>query len=243
MSRAEIPIIITRADPGARETADRVMALGRRPMVAPMLSLRVLSETSLHDTDTLSGLVFTSANGVRTYAKRCASRTLTAWCVGPATAQAAREMGFAAVQESAGNAVDLAQFIASRSAPETKPLLHVANTAAAGTLRATLEGLGYKVTFAPIYEMVPARALPIKVARALAEPGPAIILVHSEKGASAFANVARHIETSNCVGVAISDRASAPLEPLKLDAIYTAKSPNEDGLFEALGTALATLSA
>ena len=70
-----------------------------------------------------------------------------------------------------------------------------------------------------------------------------IVLVHSEKGAAAFAAQTGSLTPINCIGVAISERASQPLERLNLNAIYTAKAPNEDGLFAALELALATLSA
>jgi uroporphyrinogen-III synthase len=97
--------------------------------------------------------------------------------------------------------------------------------------------------FAPLYEMQPATDLPEPVQRLVAQNETAILLVHSEKGASAFAAAVASGTLSNWVGVGISDRAGAPLEPLNLSAIYKADVPNEDGLFAALETALATLSA
>ena len=243
MSLAEIPIIVTRAEPGASETAARLQAAGQTPILAPMLSLQALPDTPLPTPEQISGLVFTSANGVRTYADRRADRHLPAWCVGPATAAAARDAGFDSVLESAGNAVDLARFIADKAPVPTTPLLHVANSAAAGTLKATLESWGYPVSFAPLYEMQPATNLPEPVQRLVTQNETAIVLVHSEKGASAFAAAVAARRLSNWLAVAISDRASAPLEPLDLSAIYKADIPNEDSLFAALETALATLSA
>ncbi|MEL6413559.1 MAG: uroporphyrinogen-III synthase [Pseudomonadota bacterium] len=243
MSLAGIPIIVTRAEPGATETVERLNAHGLSAVLAPMLSLVELPETQMPDPSALSGLVFTSANGVRTYAARRSDRHLPAWCVGPATSQAARDEGFKTVHESAGNAVDLAHFIAARTPPPENPLLHVANAAAAGSLKETLGSLGYRSIFAPLYEMRPADALPSEVASLLNQNASVITLLHSEKGASAFAALAKTYALTNCIGVAISERASGPLERLNLRAIYTAEAPNEDGLFAALEIALATLSA
>ncbi|GAB5455540.1 MAG: hypothetical protein Hens2KO_17690 [Henriciella sp.] len=243
MTPADIPIIVTRAEPGASETVERLKALGKRPLLAPMLSLRELTDEPIPDPKDLSGLVFTSANGVRTYSARRADRQLPAWCVGPATAQAAREEDFETVHESAGNAVDLAEFITTRMTAPERPLLHVANAAAGGTLKKTLESKGYRTLFAPIYEMLPAQSLPDAVSDLFNQNTQSIVLVHSEKGAKAFAALIDAQALSNCTGVAISDRASGPLEPLNLNAIYIADVPNEDGLFAALQTAFATLSA
>ena len=129
-----LPVIITRAEPGAGQTAQRVAALGLVPLVSPALSLQAEREVSLPAPETVAGLVFTSANGVRFYSEREPRRDLTAWCVGPSTAQAAREAGFTDVRESAGNARDLAAFIAASATPQDAPLLHVANAAASGVL-------------------------------------------------------------------------------------------------------------
>lgn len=243
MDAGNIPILVTRAEPGARETAARLNAMGLNGVLTPMLTLQTLRETQLPDPADLYGLVFTSANGVRTYAERETSRNHTAWCVGPATAEAAHAAGFNEVRESAGNATDLAEFIMARTAPSPKPLLHVANIAAAGGLKSTLEGSGYTVLFAPIYEMQPATDRSPALQAIIEGPSPAILLVHSEKGAAAFAALIGNKRLSHVTGVAISKRAGAPLEPLDLSAIYEASTPNEDGLFDALGAAIATLSA
>lgn len=243
MSLAGIPIIVTRAEPGATETVERLKARGLTAVLAPMLSLVELPDSQMPNPSDLSGLVFTSANGVRTYAVRRTDRHLPAWCVGPATSQAAQDEGFKTVHESAGNAVDLANFIEAKTPPVERPLLHVANMAATGVLRETLTAKGYQTVFAPIYKMQPAQTLPKRVARLLDQNDACIVLVHSEKGASAFAAQTGPQALTNCIGVAISERASQPLERLNLSAIYTAEAPNEDGLFAALEIALATLSA
>ena len=243
MSVAGIPIIVTRAEPGATETVERLKTRGLTAVLAPMLSLVELPDSKMPEPAELSGVVFTSANGVRTYAARRRDRHLPAWCVGPATARAARDEGFETVHESAGDAMDLANFIAASASPKERPLLHVANAAATGVLRETLTANGYPSVFAPIYEMQPARSLPKPVARLFDEQEACIILVHSEKGAAAFEALTTSRALTNCTGVAISARASQPLERLNLSAIYTADAPNEDGLFAALEIALATLSA
>lgn len=243
MNAEHLPIIITRAEPGASETEARLRTLHLTPIVAPMLSLQVRDDHNLPDLSTIAGLVFTSANGVRVFADRSPERALPAWCVGPATAQAARTARFQSVLESSGNAVDLAHFISNQKAPEAAPLLHVANGAAAGTLKATLEAEGHQVLFAPLYDMKPAANLPSAVDHVLAQQTPAIVLIHSQKGAEAFANLVGERSISNLIAVGISDAACEPVTRLDLKALYVADVPNEDGLFDALQTAIATLSA
>ena len=60
-------IWITRAQPGAEVTAERVRALGHEAIVAPLLAVRVLPDVTV-DLAGVSALAFTSANGVRAVA-------------------------------------------------------------------------------------------------------------------------------------------------------------------------------
>ncbi|MEM7640605.1 MAG: uroporphyrinogen-III synthase [Pseudomonadota bacterium] len=243
MSAEAIPIIVTRAEPGASATVaqleDRDMAVIR----APALALEQHSDIALPDIQSLAGLVFTSANGVRVYATRRADRSLTAWCVGPATAEAARTAGFSDIRESAGNAVDLAHFIAEHTRPAEHPLLHVANEAATGTLKRTLTELGFRTLFAPLYTMRPAETLPAEITELIASDIPAILLVHSAKGAAAMADLVEPDDLKAWTLVAISDQAAQPLVNFVPTAPFLADAPNEAGLMRALTRALATLSA
>lgn len=238
-----VPVIITRAEPGASETAARVRALGAEPILASVLSLQSDPNVPLPALKTLSGLVFTSANGVRVFAERETDRTLTAWCVGPATATAAREAGFSHVRESAGNAVDLAEFIAANATSSERPLLHVANAAAKGDLKAELERLGFAVQFAPLYLMQPADTLPEAAIKAITQDAPAIVLIHSAKGAERFAALSADLPIRTLSAIAISEPAAAPLANLALQTIFWVDAPNEDSLLNALEAAIATLSA
>ncbi len=243
MTAASLPVIVTRAEPGASETAARLEAMGVQALVSPVLSVQSDASVALPDLSTVSGLVFTSANGVRTFVERSNDRSHAAWSVGPATAAAAREAGFDQVFESAGNAVDLANFIAAHATPGPKPLLHVANAAAKGDLKSTLAELGFTVTFAPLYAMQPAAVLAPGAVNALEAGQACIVLVHSAKGAERFATLIDDLDFQNTFAVAISDAALAPLADLPLTGRYTATNPNEDGLLTALDAAIATLSA
>lgn len=243
MSAASIPVLITRAEPGASETAQRVEALGLSAIVSPVLSMQARGDTSLPAPSALSGLIFTSANGVRAYSQRSGARSLPAWCVGPATASAARAAGFVDVQESAGNAADLAQFIADNNAPTPAPLLHVANAAAKGDLKRHLETLGFAVDFAPLYEMSPAEGLLPDADQMLAQPGAGILLIHSAMGAERFSQLVAGRSVDQLVAAVISAPAAKPLNALNLKAIHIAEAPNEAALIDALQSAIATLSA
>ena len=238
-----LPVIITRAEPGATQTARRVEALGFTALVSPVLMLQADPAVTLPPPDSLSGLIFTSANGVRFYIERETAWALDAWCVGPSTAQAAREAGFARVHESAGNARQLADFIAGEIAPPSRPLLHVANAAASGELQRNLAARGYPIVFTPLYRADTAPALSEPARLLLTSRAPAIVLVHSAKGAQAFARLSTSHALSELVCVAISTAATRPLRQSWLRAFHVAREPNEDALLDALKVAGAILSA
>ena len=227
-----LSVIVTRTLPGARDTADHLARLGFKPILSPMLSI---VETGL-DPSALTGIrhiVFTSANGVRPLG----SAGLTAWCVGPSTAEAARKAGFDPVIEGDGNADDLARLILA-ARPEG-PLLHIANEAAAGELVAALKAGGLDARFTAPYRTDPATSLAPETAAALASGGPVIILLHSAKAAAALA--ALHPNLNHAALAAISAAAAAPLKEGAGLGTWIAERPNEDSLMDAVGLAARAL--
>lgn len=187
--------------------------------------------------DGIGHLIFTSANGVRAVRGADVPAALTAWCVGPSTAEAAREAGFATIIEGDGNAEDLANLIlASHPAG---PLLHIANEAAAGELVAALESGGLDARFSAPYRTDAPASLSNEALDALAGPRPVILLLHSAKAAGAVA--ASRPDLANAGLVAISEAALAPLQSEAGLGHWIAARPNEDSLMEALHRATAAL--
>ena len=206
------PVIVTRAEPGASETVERLRAMGLTAIPSPMLELKAL-DLPMPDLSGIYNLVFTSANGVRYFVDAVGGISeqiadLTAWCVGPATTDAADgvEGGF----------------------------LHVANSAAAGNLVAQLTAAGREARFLALYETVPASGFDEDAKAALVSEAATIILFHSAKAAEAFAALSEDLPMSTNVAVAISEAAAAPLRSLNARAVIAAARPNENALMEAL---------
>jgi uroporphyrinogen-III synthase len=231
-----LSVIVTRSQPGARETADSLSALGFAPILSPMLQI---VETGF-DPAALAGvrhLILTSVNGLIALRDVKLAENLRVWCVGPSTAGAARAAGFADVIEGRGNADDLARLIVA-SSPEG-PLLHVANEAAAGNLVAALRSAGLDARFAAPYRTDPADGLSAPARAELTGPGPVILLVHSAKAAAAVAASGPGLQ--NAALVAISAAALAPLAGQAGRGEWIAGRPDEEGLAEALQQARAAL--
>jgi len=225
-----VPVIVTRAEPGASETMARLKEMGLTAIASPMLALARL-DVPLPDMDSVRHLVFTSANGVRYFAEASPGRRAKAWCVGPSTAEAARAAGFTDVHEGRGDAEDLSAEIIAALPAGTKGVLHVANEAAAGNLVARLKAAGIPADFLALYETRPADDLSPEADAAL-NAGTAVVLIHSAKAAAAFAWAAGALEQA--VIIAISAAAARPLEGREVAAIHVAEAPNEAALLEVL---------
>ncbi len=130
---------VTRAEPGAARTADRLTALGFTPIIAPLLTLAPLPE-ALHaapDPAAVAALALTSPNGVEAFAPLIPRfRHHPAFAVGDATAEAARAAGFAHVRSAAGDIHALARLIAAEA--PAGPLLAPGAREPAGDLPALL---------------------------------------------------------------------------------------------------------
>lgn len=210
---------VTRAEPGAARTAARLKAPGFEPVVAPVLAIRPL--TPEIDLTGVAALAFTSVNGVEAFAARNVERALPVFTVGDATAQAAREAGFATVRSAAGDVHALAALIA-----EAAPGLVLAPGAAepAADLAALLTGKA-RVRMIAVYEAVETGV-----------PAPAgfdAVLVHSPRAARALALNAWALDDR--IAVAISAAAAEPLEDLSLREIRIAAKPTDAALIEGLG--------
>ncbi len=87
--------LITRPQPDADRFAALCSANDIEPMLAPLMSVEFRDDWETPK-DT-GAFAFTSANGVRAFARARRIRTLPAFCVGEATAEAARAVSGRAV--------------------------------------------------------------------------------------------------------------------------------------------------
>jgi len=221
---------VTRAEPGAARTADRLTALGFSPIVAPLLSLTPLPGAlqAAPDPAAVAVLALTSPNGVEAFAPLIPRfRDHPVFAVGDATAEAARAAGFADVRSAAGDIHALARLIAAEAPPG--PLLAPGAREPAGDLPALLPGRAVQ-------------RLPVYAAFETHAPAPAAfdaVMLHSPRAARALADVLttdpRPSAASGRTAICISEAAAAPLRPFDFAEIRIAATPDEPGRLSALG--------
>ena len=232
-------IIITRAQPGARETEARLRRLGYDTLILPALEIRGRSAAGFTPPDADDTYIFTSANGVRAIADAGWPMERKAVCVGPATLSAAQAAGVSDAVSADGNADDLFDFImAMPTGDRPRHFVHVANADAAGNLVARLRETGQSAEFVPLYEAAAVSWEPIAPIWQAEVAADALILIHSARGAqSVHAWIeAGDVETTDMALAGVSDRAIGPLSELSFAARVVAMRPNEEELITALQT-------
>ena len=96
-------MLVLRPEPGAIETAQRIEAQGFEAVVAPLFTIEPIGWEA-PDEAGIEAVLLTSANAARQAGDQIASLTsLTCFCVGEATAAAAREVGFTRVRTGEGD--------------------------------------------------------------------------------------------------------------------------------------------
>jgi len=212
MAPRPLKIWITRAQPGAARTAERVRALGHEAVVTPLLAVRPVAGASA-DLAGVGALAFTSANGVAAFAALTPERALPVFAVGAATAAAARAAGFQEVTSADGDVAALAVAIAARRGALAGAVLHAAPVDPAGDLMGALAAKGVAARAAALYETCSTR---LTAAELAALPGLDVVLLHSPKAARALAALLAAHPAPRLRALGLS---AAVLEPLARTAL------------------------
>lgn len=228
-------LLLTRPRPqGEAFAAALAAALPGRflPVLAPMLAIAPWAGRI--DLGGAQALLFTSSNGVAAFAGLSAERSLPAWCVGDATARAARAAGFAA--RSAGGDVEaLAALAAAAARPGAGALIHVRGRHAAGDLVGRLVAAGLPARGLEVYDQV-AVAPPPEAAVLLAAGAVEVAAAFSPRSAAAFAAAARAEgwPLGGMTLVSLSAAADAAHEAPEPGRRVIAAEPTREGMIAAL---------
>lgn len=238
-------VLITRAEEEARRLAAALAARDIESLIEPLIAIRFRPESRVVLTpflDEVQAAIFTSANGARAFAAATPRRDFRVFAVGPATAMAAREAGFAQIDDAQGNVEDLAALIITRLKPGGGALIHAAGSVTAGDLAGVLGAAGFRLRRAVLYDAVAAESLSAAACGALVRDELAAALFFSPRTATIFVRVAARLEIhcAPLVAVALSSAVAAALAPLPWRRIAVASSPQEAELLRVLERSLET---
>ncbi|TDK44476.1 uroporphyrinogen-III synthase [Antarcticimicrobium luteum] len=166
------------------------------------------------------GVIFTSANGVAAARAAGLRPALPAYCVGAATADAARRDGWP-VEETRDTADALVAALVLRRPPA--PLLHMRGTHARGEISGRLTAAGIETRAQAVYDQ---RLVGLDSAAlaALAGDGPVIVPLFSPRSARHFADLCQG--SAPLYLAAISPAAAEPVENMGACALIVAERPD-----------------
>ncbi len=234
--------LITRPIEDAGPLAAALAARGVTPVSEPLLAIRPRPAAAV----ALAGVqavLFTSANGVRTFGRMAARRDLAVLAVGDATARAARAIGFHDVASAGGDVEDLAALAAARLDPRRGALLHVAGSIVAGDLAGRLAAAGFRVRRVALYDAEPVAALSEATVAALRAQRIAAAFFFSPRTAAHFVTLARAAALDEAcrhvAALALSPAVAAALSPLGWAPLIVAAAPEQAALLTAFDGFLA----
>ena len=215
------PIIVLRPEPGAAATVARAEAAGLTARAVPLFAAGAVP-WDVPDPDAFAGLLLTSANALR-FGGEGLDRlsALPAWCVGPATAEAASRAGLKVAQVGDGDA----QAMVDRAAQAgLRRLLWLAGEARTPITVPS----GVSIDTRTVYHAAPLPVDPVHLR------GPAIMLLHSQRAARRLAAL---IDARADIGlIAISAKVAAAAGT-GWDTVHVAARP-DDGEMVAMAAKL-----
>ncbi|MDE2318381.1 MAG: uroporphyrinogen-III synthase [Rhodospirillales bacterium] len=219
-------LLVTRPEPGASATAERLAAMGHEPAVLPCLAVTPLpAKLPPH----AAALVITSGQAVP--ALPATLHGVPVFCVGDATAAKLRMAGFTRVESAQGDAEALAKLIITR---RVKGLHVLAVGERHGQkLAADLRAAGLSVQRRRVYAVARLRAMPEAMRAALADGNFEGALFYSAETARAFAAL-RPPGTAAMQAYALSQNVAKGLQGLPWAAIHVAIAPTEADLMAML---------
>ena len=236
--------LITRPEEDARPLAEALAARGVATVIEPLLAIRPLPEAASDLAKDLAGvqaLLFTSANGARAFAELSPRRDIGVLAVGDATASAARELGFTAVESAGGDVQALARLVKQRLKPAGGPLFHAAGSAVAGDLAEILAAGGFDLRRRMLYESATATALSPETSAALKAGRIDLVLLFSPRTAVTFAELARAaaVDASEMTALCLSPAVATAVSGLAWKKVEVAEKPDLPSLLALVDKRLA----
>ena len=220
---------VTRAQPQAAATAERLVQMGHEPVVQPLIETRIVPVAS----DALANagaLAFTSQSAIDAVASQGlvpALADLQVFAVGDATADAARRAGFKRVQSAGGSVSDLATLILASPPSWAGELVHLSARQPAGDLTGLLARRDCAARRVTVYETIAAPDGHVP-------EGAEAVLIHSAMAAGRLAAVISPSAAENMCLFGLSEAALMPLNAIKFRQRAIAPIANEASILSLL---------
>jgi uroporphyrinogen-III synthase len=231
-------LLITRPEPDASNTAERLRALGHETMVQPLLTIAFVP--SPPDLPTPAAILITSQNAVRALGAWPQAKDwlrVPVFAAGPATARAIAALGFVDIRGGARDSASLEDRVLEDLPPGGGPLIYPAARDRAGALEENLTGRGYDVRLVEAYRAIPATRLDETVRAAIAGGQLDGVLLYSRRTATTFRDLVVAAGLTDKIArlafYVVSEQIAEVLAAIPA-RFHVANHPDEDSLFRLI---------
>lgn len=226
-------LLVTRPLEDAGTLERRLVALGHQVITSPLLTIAPRADIVI-PAEPYQAIALTSANAIRCLQDSGhldGLRHLPVLAVGPQSAAAARQAGFANITEAGGDGIGLARYMIGALDPQAAPVLYLSGLDTASDFTGLLENGGLSTRRVIVYEARPAVTLAPEAA------GAEGVLLYSPRSARIWLDLAKHQAIP--ADVMVHYCLSANIAAILPDAFATrvAARPVEEALLEIIGPA------
>ncbi|RUV66875.1 MAG: uroporphyrinogen-III synthase [Mesorhizobium sp.] len=233
-----VRVLVTRPEPGASRTAQRLLDQGFQPILLPLTETVALPVDADGVANNAVAVAVTSANAVRHAPKEiiAALASLPCYAVGKRTAEAAHTAGFFSVGEGPGDAQALADALAGGYAGQT--IVYLCGRVRFSGFEQRLQMAGVHVRTVETYDTVALDYCDEAVLARLSGLPVEAVLLYSANAAKAMQALSGRPALlgvfERTVFFALSARIAAALDDVAGGRIRIAPEPSEDALLGLL---------
>jgi uroporphyrinogen-III synthase len=227
-------LFITRPEPDASATAERLRTLGHETLVQPLLVITFAPQPV--ELPTPAAILITSQNAVRALRRWPQAKDwlhVPVFAAGPATARASAALGFVDIRGGSGNSVSVADGVIDALRPGDGPLIYPAARERAGALADRLTGRGYDVRLVEAYRADTVSRFDEAVRAAFAAGRLDGVFLYSRRTATAFRDLVTAAgmtdQLASVTFFVISEQIAEALAGIP-GRVQVAKHPDEDSL-------------
>lgn len=234
-------ILVTRAEPDADTTAEKLASIGIASTTAPLMQMHALT-AELPEPTSLSAIALTSANALRALEKTALITpylNLPVFTVGDRTAAYAQATGFKTVTSANGSFTELVDLL-NREEPHGA-IFYPTTKDAAGDLSATLTNPKMQVVTRHVYKMQATSSLPAEVINAIKSNTINAASFYSRRAAETFCALTTELTPTirqKLTMLCLSENIATPLIADGFARVALTDYPSEEAMM-ALAASLA----
>jgi len=226
-------ILLTRPLEDNLEMILKFQSLGHEVTHMPLISIEGIKYEDLNFSD-FKGIIFTSSNAIKFLDTKSVDKKINCFCVGSATENKAKSIGFQNIFAADGNVNNLKELILQNFNFSDGKLLYVSGEIISNDLDQILISEGYNIQRIINYKANPVEKFSDTFIEKLKLNMPEIVYVYSQNSAISFLNLIKNYELVNlwmgtnlmCIG----EKTSAVLNEIKWKKIFLFNPGEEEFL-------------